>query len=95
MIKISFKTSNLKGNMLLLRAVHRKSRYPDIMCALAKNALNVEIILIISQVTQVECTSKRAAPSGCTQYFTGSSGTIETYNYNTAAGRKFLCDFFV
>lgn len=38
------------------------------------------------KVTQVECTSKRAAPSGCTQYFTGSSGTIETYNYNAAAG---------
>lgn len=38
------------------------------------------------KVTQVECTSKRAAPSGCTQYFTGDSGTIETYNYNSAAG---------
>merc|ERR1719483_1177105 len=38
------------------------------------------------KVTQVECSSKSAAPSGCTQYFTGTSGTIETFNYNSGSG---------
>merc|ERR1712106_1030729 len=38
------------------------------------------------KVTQVECSSKTAAPSGCTQYFTGTSGTIETFNYNSGSG---------
>merc|ERR1719187_2740734 len=38
------------------------------------------------KVTQIECGSKRLAPSGCLQYFTQDSGTIETFNYNNAAG---------
>merc|ERR1719474_862841 len=38
------------------------------------------------KVTQVPCNSKRLAPSGCLQYFTGSSGTINTYNYNSGNG---------
>jgi len=38
------------------------------------------------KVTQVECSSKRKAPSGCLQYFTADTGTIETYNYNAASG---------
>jgi len=38
------------------------------------------------KVTQVECSSKRKAPSGCLQYFTSDSGTIETYNYNSGGG---------
>lgn len=38
------------------------------------------------KVTQVECSSKTLAPNGCTQYRTGSTGTIETFNYNSAGG---------
>jgi len=38
------------------------------------------------KVTQVECSSKTKAPSGCLQYFTSDSGTIETYNYNSGGG---------
>jgi len=38
------------------------------------------------KITQVLCNSKLKAPQGCNQYFTGASGTIETYNYNSAAG---------
>jgi hypothetical protein len=38
------------------------------------------------KVTQVECSSKTKAPSGCTQYFTSDTGTIETYNYNSGGG---------
>ena len=32
-------------------------------------------------VTQVKCGSKNLAPDNCLQYFTGSTGTIQTYNY--------------
>jgi hypothetical protein len=38
------------------------------------------------KVTQVECDSKTLAPSGCLQYFTTNSGTIESFNYNSAGG---------
>ena len=39
------------------------------------------------KVTQVECSSKTLAPNGCTQYITGTTGTLETYNYNSAGGQ--------
>jgi len=38
------------------------------------------------KVTQVKCGNKLAAPNGCTQFMTGSTGTIETYNYNSGGG---------
>jgi len=38
------------------------------------------------KVTQVDCNSKKKAPNGCLQYFTSDTGTIETFNYNSAAG---------
>jgi len=44
------------------------------------------------KVSQIECSSKRLAPTGCLQYFTGDSGTaangdaIQTYNYNSGGG---------
>ena len=38
------------------------------------------------KVSQVPCSSKTKAPQGCLQYFTGSTGTITTYNYNSAGG---------
>jgi len=38
------------------------------------------------KVTQIPCNSKTAAPSGCLQYFTGTTGTFSSYNYNSAAG---------
>merc|ERR1719219_380257 len=38
------------------------------------------------KVTQIECSSKTVAPNGCLQYFTEDTGTIETFNYNSAAG---------
>jgi len=38
------------------------------------------------KVTQVLCSSKLKAPQGCLQYFTGESGTITTYNYNSGSG---------
>jgi len=38
------------------------------------------------KVTQIECSSKTKAPNGCLQYFTEDTGTIETFNYNSAAG---------
>ena len=38
------------------------------------------------KVTQVPCSSKTKAPQGCLQYFTGNTGTITTYNYNSAGG---------
>jgi len=38
------------------------------------------------KVTQVECGSKRLAPSGCLQYFTQDTGEIQTFNYNSGNG---------
>jgi len=38
------------------------------------------------KITQVPCSSKTKAPNGCLQYYTGTTGTITTFNYNSAAG---------
>lgn len=40
------------------------------------------------KVTQVECSSKRLAPTGCLQYLTSmdGTGTLNTFNYNAGAG---------
>jgi len=38
------------------------------------------------KVTQVPCDSKTKAPNGCLQYFTGETGTVTTFNYNSAQG---------
>jgi len=38
------------------------------------------------KITQVECTSKTKSPIGCTQYHTASSGTINSYNYQSGSG---------
>ena len=38
------------------------------------------------KVTQIECSSRTRAPDGCLQYFTGTTGTIETFNYNSLGG---------
>ncbi|XP_023335727.1 uncharacterized protein LOC111706993 [Eurytemora carolleeae] len=32
-------------------------------------------------MTQIVCPSTHAPPTGCTQYFTGTSGTIESFNF--------------
>merc|ERR1739848_862846 len=34
------------------------------------------------KVTQLECTNRARPPSGCLQYYTGTQGRIETFNYN-------------
>jgi len=39
------------------------------------------------KITQIKCNAKNKAPEGCLQYFTESSGTFQTFNYNAAAGR--------
>jgi hypothetical protein len=33
------------------------------------------------QITQISCNDASLPPAGCTQYFTGTSGTINSYNY--------------
>lgn len=33
------------------------------------------------KVTYIECSNRSKAPEGCVQYFTGTSGTITSYNY--------------
>ena len=38
------------------------------------------------KVTQIECSSKTRAPRGCTQYFTGTTGSISSYNYQSGNG---------
>ena len=32
-------------------------------------------------VSMIECSSPRCPPRGCLQYFTGTTGTIESFNY--------------
>jgi len=39
------------------------------------------------KVTQIKCNAKNKAPDQCLQYFTSSSGTFQTYNYNSGNGR--------
>lgn len=39
------------------------------------------------KITQIKCNAKNKAPDQCLQYFTTSSGTFSTYNYNSGAGR--------
>ncbi|KAJ6642074.1 hypothetical protein Bhyg_07020 [Pseudolycoriella hygida] len=37
------------------------------------------------KVTQIDCNSALIAPSGCLQYYWGSSGVIRSFNYGSAA----------
>lgn len=37
------------------------------------------------QLTQIPCHSKKRAPSGCLQHYKSSSGTVQSFNYNSAA----------
>ena len=37
------------------------------------------------KVSQIECSSTAKAPEGCQQYFTGRSGTMNSYNYPQVA----------
>jgi len=48
------------------------------------------------KVSQIECGSVMAPPSGCTQYYTGTGGTIESFNFNgglVVAGVNYLMCF--
>merc|ERR1712109_174671 len=36
-----------------------------------------------TKVTQIECSNHMRAPEGCNQYFTGTGGTFQSYNYPT------------
>ena len=38
------------------------------------------------QVSQISCYDANLAPDSCTQYFTGVTGTIQSFNYQSAAG---------
>jgi len=38
------------------------------------------------KVTQIECNSVTKAPVGCLQYYTGDTGTISTFNWNSGDG---------
>lgn len=38
------------------------------------------------KITQIECSSKNKAGDSCTQYHTASTGTINSYNYQSGAG---------
>ncbi|KAF2344298.1 hypothetical protein FHG87_024946 [Trinorchestia longiramus] len=42
------------------------------------------------KVTQIPCNSADRAPTGCLQYFTTTSGTISSFNYDssTTTGKK-------
>lgn len=37
------------------------------------------------KVTEIECDSTFCAPAGCLQYYTGSTGTITSFNYDSSA----------
>lgn len=37
------------------------------------------------KVSQIECSSSRLAPTGCLQYFTSETGTIESFNFQAGA----------
>jgi len=38
------------------------------------------------KISQIECDSLAKAADGCLQYYTGVAGTVESFNYNNAAG---------
>jgi len=38
------------------------------------------------RVSQIECTNTNKAPSNCVQYFTGTTGTLTSYNYLATGG---------
>lgn len=37
------------------------------------------------KISQIECSSRAKAPEGCNQYFTGNSGTFNSFNWPTVA----------
>lgn len=38
------------------------------------------------KISQIECSDPNKPPSGCTQYYTGDSGTFQSYNWNNGNG---------
>ena len=44
------------------------------------------------KVTQLECTNRSKPPSGCLQYFTGTTGRIETFNFQNSGTPQHLHD---
>ena len=44
------------------------------------------------KVTQLECHNRSKPPSGCLQYFTGTTGRIETFNFQNSAVQQHLHD---
>ena len=40
----------------------------------------------VIRVSQIECGSRNAPPEGCLQFFTGSTGSFNSYNYNDGNG---------
>lgn len=40
------------------------------------------------RVTQIHCGSISRADQGCLQYFTGISGRVRSFNFNTVSGRQ-------
>jgi hypothetical protein len=49
---------------------------------LEKRILFYVLAKSLQQITQISCfDSNHLAPSGCTQYYTGTSGTIQSFNW--------------
>ena len=44
------------------------------------------------KVTQLECNNRSKPASGCLQYFTGTTGRIETFNFQNSAAPQHLHD---
>ena len=40
----------------------------------------------VIRVSQIECGSRAAPPEGCLQFFTGSAGSLNSFNYNDGNG---------
>ena len=67
----------------------KKSQKNMMTCKVAAQLKRI-FIDPFSQITQIECSSKRLAPNGCLQYFTApesaATGTISSFNYNSGNG---------
>ena len=49
----------------------------------AKIIWEMTVILLTLQITQYDCNYENLAPSGCNQYFFGSSsGMVQSFNYD-------------
>ena len=66
------------------RGIYRCKAHSSVLLPAIATCVVVNYVILFLQITQISCfDNNNLAPSGCTQYYTGMSGTIQSFNWIT------------